>query len=326
LSTPKLALERLNGLIVIDEIQKRPELFPVLRVLVDQARRENRARSFLILGSASRDLIQQSSESLAGRITYLELTPFTLGEAKWPKKLWLRGGFPRSYLAQDSKKSRLWRQDYITTFLERDIPQLGIQIPAPALRRFWMMVAHYNGQLLNYSELGRSLGISDMTVRKYLDILQGTFMIRQLQPWTENIAKRQVKAPKLYFRDSGIFHSLLGIRNLRELHTHPKLGASWEAFALETVLRTQGIPAEQAYFWGIHSQSELDLFIPPGAASGPERVGYEFKFSDQLNITQSMRIAKRELKLDRLILVTPGHHRHSLDEGVEARGIETFRL
>jgi predicted AAA+ superfamily ATPase len=323
LESPAIALEPLRGLIIIDEIQRRPELFPYLRVLAD--RKGDHAR-FLILGSASRDLIRQSSESLAGRISYLELPPFSLGEARQPKRLWLRGGFPRSYLASDRAQSMSWRQAYISTYLERDLPTLGIQIPAPALRRFWMMLAHYNAQLFNSSELGRSLGISDTTTRRYLDILTGTFMVRQLQPWAENISKRQVKTPKIYFRDTGIFHALLGIRSLHDLYHHPKLGASWESFALETVIRHHHAAPEEVYFWATHNEAELDLLIPPGGMRGPKRRGFEFKYTDRPKVTRSMRIAIEDLKLDSLQVVFPGKERFWIEKGIEAVGLENFAL
>ena len=240
LATPKLALQDLAGLVVIDEIQLRPELFPVLRVLADRA--PNPAQ-FLILGSASRDLIRQGSETLAGRISFVEITPFGLSETgpEAVDTLWLRGGFPPSFLATDDEASWQWREAYLRTFLERDIPALGIRIPALTLRRFWTMLAHYHGQQFNASELGKSLATTDTTVSRYLDILTGTFMVRRLNPWFENIKKRQIKTPKIYFRDSGILHRLLGLVSRGQLVTHPKLGASWEGFALEEVIRSCGV-------------------------------------------------------------------------------------
>ena len=235
LEQPMLALEELSGLIIIDEIQRQPDLFTILRVLVDKA---SIKRKFLILGSASRELIQQSSETLAGRIGYLELTPFTYPETGDLKRLWLRGGFPRSYLARSNNNSLAWRNAYISTFLERDIPNLGLNIPAMTLRRFWMMLSHYHGNVFNASEIGKSIGAAHTTVRRYLDILVGTFMIRQLPAWTVNVNKRQIKAPKIYFRDSGILHNLIGVTNQESLRNHVKLGASWEGFALEEVIRS----------------------------------------------------------------------------------------
>lgn len=318
LESPKLALENLTGLVIIDEVQRRPDLFTVLRVLVD--RPGNRTR-FLILGGASREWIRQGAESLAGRIGFLELPPFSFQEVEDWRRLWLRGGFPRSFLARSDQTSATWLKAYVSTFLERDIPALGIQIPPPALRRFWMMLAHHHGQVFNSSELGRSLGISDTTARRYLDLLTGTFMVRQLLPWTENLGKRLVKAPKIYFRDSGIFHILLGLQKGREIETHPKLGASWEGFALESVLRTQDIPPEEAYFWATHNQAELDLLV----FKGGKRFGFEFKYSDAPRTTKSMASAMADLGLERLYVVFPGNQRFPLGEKVEAVGLEAVK-
>ncbi|MDR3669861.1 MAG: ATP-binding protein [Holophaga sp.] len=318
LENPKLALEHLSGLVIIDEVQRRPDLFPVLRVLVD--RPGNRTR-FLILGSASRDLIRQGAESLAGRIGFLELPPFSLQEVESWRRLWLRGGFPRAYLARTDQASATWLKAYVSTFLERDIPALGIQIPAQALRRFWMMLAHYHGQLFNSSELGRSLGISDTTVRRYLDLLTGTFMVRQLLPWTENLGKRLVKTPKIYFRDSGVFHSLLGLELGRDIETHPKLGASWEGFALESALRVLDVPSEEAYFWATHNQAELDLLV----FRGGKRFGFEFKYTDAPRTTKSMASAMENLGLERLYVVFPGDQRFPLSERVEALGLTALK-
>src|SRR5579872_1066588 len=299
LENPMLTLEGVTKtLIIIDEIQLRPDLFPVLRVLADQHEKE---RKFLILGSASRDLIRQSSETLAGRIGYIELPPFSLIETKNEKTLWLRGGFPTSYLAEKDEMSFAWRQAYIKTFLERDIPQLGFQIPSEHIRRFWLMLSHYHGQILNSSELARSLQISDHTVRRYIDILVGTFMVRQLHPWFENISKRQVKSPKIYLRDSGILHALLGIRDFNALHTYPKIGAFWEGFALEEIIK-QYHASEESYFWATQSGAELDLLI----VKEGKKMGFEFKYVDAPKITSSMRIASETLKLDHLYLVYPG--------------------
>ena len=242
LRNPRFALEMLKGLVVIDEIQLRPDLFPLLRVLVDRPESELR---FLILGSASRDLIRQGAETLAGRIGFVEVSPFGTPETSELERLWIRGGFPRSYLAETDADSGRWRANYIRTFLERDIPALGIQIPAASLRRFWMMLAHCHGQIFNASEIGRSLGVADTTVKRYLDVLCGTFMIRRLTPWFENIGKRQVKTPKIHFRDSGILHQLLGIPDMAALMVHPKLGASWEGFALEQIIRLSGAAEEE---------------------------------------------------------------------------------
>jgi predicted AAA+ superfamily ATPase len=317
LETPKLALDNLSGLVIIDEIQFSPNLFMYLRVLVD---RPNNSARFLILGSASRDLIRQSSESLAGRIGYIELMPFSLFEVDDINHLWLRGGFPKSYLAVSEPASNKWRKDYVNTFLERDIPRLGINIPAAALRRCWAMLAHYHGNIFNASEIGNSLDISSPTVRRYLDILSGVFMVRQLQPWFINIKKRQVKAPKIYFRDSGLLHTLLGISNFEELQRHPKLGASWEGFALEEIVRTIHASSEECYFWATHGGAELDLLI----LKDGKKMGFEFKYTDAPKVTTSMRIAMQELELTELTVITPGQARFMISENIEAVGIERF--
>lgn len=310
LDNPQIALENLKGLVVIDEIQRQPQLFPLLRYLVD-SRPEQK---YLILGSASRDLIRQSSESLAGRIGYYHLAGFRFHDIGSDKisRMWIRGSMPDAYLAAGDARSYLWRENYIATFLERDIPQLGINIPARTLRRFWAMLAHYHGQVLNLSELGRSFGISDMTVRKYIDILEGTFMVRCLQPWQENLKKRQVKSPKLYLRDSGLFHWLMNIENMKQLTVHPKLGASWEGFALECVCRSIGIGSENFYFWKIHSGSELDLFWMHGG----RRWGVEFKYADAPKKTQSMSIVIDDLALDHLWVIYPGKQCYRLSENI----------
>ncbi len=310
LEQPQLALEELTGLIVIDEIQRMPDLFPLLRHLVDQ----QVSRKFVILGSASRDLIRQSSESLAGRIAYCPLGGFRLSDVdpKYLKTLWWRGGLPRSFLAASDQDSLLWRNQYVAAFLERDIPQLGIAIPARTLRRFWTMLSHYHGQILNYSELGRSFGVSDMTVRKYCDILEGTFMVRILQPWSVNIGKRLVKRPKLYLRDSGLFHALLSIETPEQLHASPKLGASWEGFALECVCRALDKEDGDLYFWHTHAGAELDLFWQAGGKSW----GVEFKYEDAPRLTRSMKAALEDLSLERLWVVYPGKTAYRLAEKV----------
>lgn len=315
LATPRLALEPLRGLVVIDEIQYRPDLFPILRVLAD--RDPNPAR-FLILGSASRDLIRQGSESLAGRIAFVEVTPFSIAETDVAARdtLWLRGGYPLSFLAESDDASWRWREAYIKTFLERDIPALGLQIPAAALRRFWMMLAHYHAQQMNASEIGKSLGVADTTVRRYLDILEGTFMVRRLNPWFENIKKRQIKTPKIYFRDSGLFHRLIGIAGMDQLVTHPKLGQSWEGFAMEQVIRISGAAEEETYFWGVHNQAELDLLL----FKKGRRLGFEIKYTDTPRITTSQRNAIEQLGLDVLTIVCPGDHKHNLSETVRVLG------
>lgn len=310
LAEPQLALESLSGLIVIDEIQRQPDLFPLLRYLVDTKKNQK----YLILGSASRDLIRQSSESLAGRITYHELGGFRLndvGTEHW-RKLWLRGGLPLSFIAKTEKRSQLWREEYISTFLERDIPQLGITIPAATLRRFWMMLCHYHGQILNQSELARSFGISDMTVRHYLEILEGTFMIRLLHPWHINIGKRLVKRPKLYLRNSGILHSLLSIGSEKDLAAHNKLGASWEGFALETVTRSIGKRNEDLAFWATHSGAEVDLFWQDHGKNW----AIEIKYRDAPRITPSMSNAVKDLELSHLWILYPGDRAYPLGNRV----------
>jgi len=315
LENPKLALTDLNGLIIIDEIQRRPDLFPMLRVLVDKFKKR-----FLILGSASRDLINQSSETLAGRISYIELTPFSYTETNEMNNLWIRGGFPLSYLAKDINKSLLWRKAYTSTFLERDIPGLGINIPAETMRRFWMMLAHIHGNIFNASELGRSLGYSDTTIKRYLDILVGTFMVRKLSPWHENINKRQVKSPKIFIRDSGIFHSLIGITDFDSLITHPKLGASWEGIALEEVIRYNKADAEDCYFWATHNNAELDLLI----VQNGKKQGFEFKYTDAPKITKSMEIALQDLELDHLTIIIPGRYKFPLSREIQVMGLEAY--
>ncbi len=310
LDNPILALENLKGLIVVDEIQRRPELFPVLKVLIDK----KLPQQYLILGSASRDLTAQSSESLAGRLTYLELIPFSLVEVGSDSEElhWIRGGFPRSFLSKSDEQSLDWRESYIRTFLERDIPMLGIRVPPLQLRRFWMMIAHYHGQILNFSDLGRSLNINDTTARSYLDILTGTFMIRELAPWFENIGKRQVKRPKIYFRDSGIYHSLIGVRDRAELDVNPKLGASWEGYALEETIRAMGARPEECFFWGIHGQRELDLLI----VKDGKKIGFEFTFSDAPTLSASMRRSQEYLCLSELNVIYPGTVEYQLTQNI----------
>jgi predicted AAA+ superfamily ATPase len=315
LRNPRLALEGLRGLVVIDEIQLRPELFPVLRVLLD---REGADTKYLILGSASRDLIRQGSETLAGRIGFVEVPPFSLEETADWERLWMRGGLPISFLAENGEDSWRWRGNYIRTFLERDIPALGIQIPAASLRRFWAMLAHYHGQTFNASEMGRSLGVADTTMKRYLDILAGTFMVRRLTPWFANIGKRQVKAPKIYFRDSGILHHLLGIPDMAAMVVHPKLGASWEGFALEQTIRLSGAGDEDIHFWGVHNQGELNLLI----ARGGKLHGFEVKYTDHPSVTASQKLAVDCLGLDRLDIVCPGNSAYPLAEKIHVTGLD----
>lgn len=316
LANPVLSLKPLKGIIVIDEIQRNPELFSVLRYLADQKPSD---KKFLILGSASLDLVKRSSESLAGRIAYMELTPFTIQEVNDLDRLWLRGGFPRSYLAPSEESSLDWREFYIRTFLEQDIPSLGITIPSTALRRFWTMLAHYHGSIFNASEIGRSFGASDVTMRKYLDILTATFMIRQLQPWFANISKRQVKAPKIFFRDSGIFHSLIHVNSASSLRMHPKLGASWEGFALEEVIRLYGARPQECYFWSTYSGAEIDLIIEYKG----KLLGFEFKYSEAPTVTKSMKIVMNDLKLDHLYVIYPGKITFELEEKITAKGLSS---
>lgn len=314
LQNPELVLSGLTGLVVIDEIQAMPELFNVLRVLVD--RPQNQAR-YLILGSASPDLIKNTSQTLAGRVEFVELAPFNLtevGPMSW-QKLWVRGGFPRSFLAESDDDSAAWREGFIRTFLERDIPQLGIRIPTPAMRRFWTMLAHYHGQTWNASELAAAMGLSDKTVRSYLDVLTGAFMVRQLQPWYANIGKRQVRAPKVYLRDSGLLHTLLDLHDWYSLLAHPRVGASWEGFVIEQVL--QSVRPSEAYFWATHSGAELDLlFFRRG-----KRYGVEAKFSEAPSVTRSMHIACADLGLDHLWVVHPGPHTYPITEKITACAI-----
>jgi predicted AAA+ superfamily ATPase len=321
LQNPQLVLGGLTGLIVLDEIQAMPELFQVLRILVDHP--ENKAR-FLILGSASPEIIRSVSETLAGRLEFIELHGFDVSETganAW-ESLWLRGGFPRSYLADSENDSLAWREGFIRTFLERDIPQLGINIPAAAMRRFWAMLAHYHGQTWNAAEVGRSMGLSNKTVLSYLDILTGTFMIRQLQPWFENLGKRQVKSPKIYFRDTGLLHSLLDIPDQHSLLGHPRVGASWEGFALEQAL--QILHPNQPYFWGTHAGAELDLVFQFQG----KRFGMEIKFNEAPSLTSSMRIAKADLTLDHLWIIYPGSETYPVEKDITAlplKNLETLR-
>ena len=318
LQNPELVLGALEGLVVLDEIQALPELFQVLRVLVD--RPENKAH-FLILGSAAPTIIKATSETLAGRVEFIELAGFDLtetGDDTW-KTLWLRGGFPRSYLAQSDDDSQAWREGFMRTFLERDIPQLGINIPAVAMRRFWTMLAHCHGQTWNASQLARSMGLSDKTVRSYLDILSGTYMVRQLQPWLENLAKRQVRSPKIFLRDTGLLHSLLDIPTQHSLLGHPKVGASWEGFVVEQVLQT--IRPSQAYFWATHSGAEIDLVFPFRG----KKFGVEVKFSEAPKITKSMRIALSDLGLEHLWVIYPGQHAYPVDEKISVWPLKEIR-
>jgi uncharacterized protein len=314
LQNPEMVLGALQGLVILDEIQVMPEMFSVLRVLAD--RPDNPAR-FLVLGSASQDIVRNVSQSMAGRVEFIQLAGFDVGEVgfdAWPER-WVRGGFPRSFLAHSEEDSLAWREGFVRTFLERDIPQLGITIPAAAMRRFWTMLAHYHGQTWNGSELARSMGLSDKTVRSYLDILTGTYMVRQLQPWHENLGKRQVKSPKIYFRDSGILHSLLVIPDLNSLQAHPRVGASWEGFVIEQVLDT--LQPSDAYFWATHQGAEIDLlFVRAG-----KRFGVECKFSEAPRVTRSMRTAMEDLSLEHLWIVCPCASSFPVDERISVLSI-----
>lgn len=306
--SPLQLLGGLEGLIVIDEIQRLPELFPQLRVLADDA---GSKRKFLILGSASPDLVKSSSESLAGRIGFVYLTGFRLNEIGTEnlQNLWLRGGFPRSYLAQNDEQSFIWRNDFIQTFLERDISLYGFNIPPVTLRRFWQMLAHFHGQIWNGAEFARAMGVSEPTVKRYLDILTGTYMIRQLQPWYENLGKRQIKAPKIYIRDSGILHALLMLQD-KAILKHVKVGASWEGFVIEQIL--QSVDSRDSYFWRTHNGLELDLFILNNA----QRIGFEVKYAEVTKITKSMYKVIEDLRLDHLYVINSGIRNLQIDEKI----------
>ena len=311
LDEPMTALRPLEGLVVIDEVQRRPDLFPILRVLAD--RRPSPAH-FLILGSASGDLLRQTSESLAGRSERITIGGFSLGEveASGLQDLWRRGGFPLSYLAATETDSLSWRSEFIQALLERDLPQWGVRVPATALRRFWTILAHYHGQTWNAADPARTLGVSESTVRRYLDLLTDAFMVRQLQPWHANLRKRQVKAPKVYVRDSGLLHQLLGIDTAKALMSHPKLGASWEGFAIEQALVAE--PHDEAFFWATHQGAEIDLLLRRGG----RLLGVECKRTDAPRVTPSIKIALADLELDRVAVVYPGERRYPLADRVEA--------
>jgi len=309
LQSAELVLGSLKGLVVLDEIQRQPELFTLLRPLADRPKSKTK---FLLLGSASPDVVKGVSESLAGRAGFVDLGGFELGDvgADEQERLWLRGGLPRSFLARNESASLAWRQDFIRTFLERDMPQLGIRIPSATLLRFWTMVAHYHGQIWNGAELSRALALSEKTVRTYLDLLTGAFVLRQLPPWFENLGKRQYKAPKVYVRDSGLLHALLSIEDRLGLAGHPKHGASWEGFALEQVLSVAD--SRQAFFWGTHSGAELDLMLMVGG----KRYGVEFKCADAPVMTKSLHIALEDLQLERAWIVYPGTENYAVHEKV----------
>ena len=317
LEEPMTALRPLEGLVVVDEVQRRPDLFPVLRVLADRRPVPTR---FLILGSASGDLLRQTSESLAGRMERLLIGGFTLGElgAQAEARLWLRGGFPLSYLAEQEADSLAWRRSFISTLLERDFPQWGIRVPAVALHRFWTMLAHYHGQTWNAAEPARALGVSESTARRYLDLLTDALMIRQLQPWHANLSKRQVKSPKVYVRDSGLLHALLGVTTEKALLSHPKVGASWEGFVIEQVLMAEAY--DEAFFWATHQGAEIDLIL----RRGERLLGIECKRADAPRLTPSIRIALADLGLERVAVVYPGPKRYPLADKVEAVPLHTL--
>lgn len=316
LSDPVFALESLRGLVVLDEIQRRPELFPILRVLAD--RRPVRAR-FLVLGSASPEMLQQTSETLAGRISYYELPGLLLPEVQMKNqaKLWLRGGFPSSYTASTHSISDRWRRDFIKTFLERDLLQLGIRTPSSVLGRFWSMLAHYHGQTWNASEFARSFGVTNKTVSHYLDVLTAAFVVSPLQPWYENVKKRQVKAPKVYFTDTGLLHTLLRLTTTSELESHPKVGASWEGFVIHQIIQHMGVTSNERFFWATHSGAELDLLL----VRGEKRLGFEVKRTSSPSITASMRSALSDLKLQRLLVIHAGTDTFDMAKKIRAIAI-----
>lgn len=313
LADPMVALRPLRGLVVLDEVQRRPELFPALRVLADRPRTPAR---FLVLGSASPELLQQSSESLAGRVAFHELGGFSLDEVGVSRadQLWLRGGFPRAFLARSNADSLEWRLDFIRTFLERDVPQLGVSIPATTLRRFWSMLAHYHGQVWNASEFARSFGVSDMTVRRYLDLLAATFVVRVLPPWYENIGKRQVKSPKVLLADSGLLHALLNLGSREDLERHPKVGASFEGFAINAVVGRLQARWNECHFWATHAGAELDLLV----VRGRTRLGFEIKRTVAPAVSPSMRTALADLRLSRLDVIHAGDETFPLAPKIRA--------
>lgn len=317
LAEPGTALRPLKGLVVIDEIQRRPDVFPLLRVLAD--RRPLPAR-FLLLGSASPDLVRHSSETLAGRLETVALGGLRLADvgARSTSRHWLRGGFPPSFIGRSEHDSFVWRRQFLQTFLERDVPQLGSAVPAVTLHRFWTMLAHYHGQVWNGAELARALAVGESTVRRYLDLLTGVFMIRQLPPWFENLGKRQVRAPKVYVRDSGLLHALIGVSGRRDLEQHPKVGASWEGYAVEEILKAR--QPDEAYFWATHNGAELDLLL----FERGRRIGVECKRADAPRLTPSMRSALHDLSLDALYVVYPGERRYAIADEVTVVPLEEF--
>lgn len=312
LAEPEHALAPLRGLVIVDEVQRRPELFPSVRVLADRPRRPAR---FLMLGSASPQLLKQSSETLAGRIAFYELPGLSLEEVGSAnlRRLWLRGGFPRSYVPRSTPDSARWRRDFIRTFLERDLLQLDVRAPSTALRRLWSMLAHVHAQTLNWSELGRSMGVSDTTVRSYVDTLEGALVVSTLKPWHENISKRQVKAPKVFVRDSGLLHTLLDIDRPEDLDGHPRVGASFEGFGIQQVVHRLGARPEQCFYWATHAGAELDLLV----VAGKRRMGYEFKLGAP-GTTASIRVALQDLRLDSLDVIHSGSDSYPLADRIRA--------
>jgi len=310
---PMLILQDLQGLVVIDEIQRLPDLFPVLRVLADRKRPATR---FLLLGSASPELLRQSSESLAGRIAYYEMQGFSIDEVgvKNLNRLWVRGSFPRAYLASSNKNSSEWRRDFIKTFLERDVRELGFSVSSTTLRRFWSMLTHYHGQTWNYSEFARSFGVSDHAIKNYLDILTSTFVVQVLPAYHENISKRQVKAPKVYLSDSGLLHTLMNLESQRDIEMHPKLGASWEGFGMAVVIRQAQLRRDECFYWATYAGAELDLL----AIRGQQRWGFEFKRTVAPKLTKSMRHAIADLGLSKLCVIHAGDGTYPLDKKVTA--------
>ncbi len=321
LSDPMLALKPLSGLIVMDEVQRRPDLFSIIRVLVDESPRK---RKFLLLGSASPSLIKGSAQSLAGRIAYYRLFPFSVEEVgqKNLERLWLRGGFPRSFLARSEEDSLFWRRNFISTFLERDIPALGISIGAYTIHRFWLMLAHFHAQILNFSELARSFGVSDATVRRYIELLSGTFMVYLLKPWFANISKRQVKSPKIYISDSGILHALLGLESRKDLLSHPKSGGSWEGFIINQVMDVLEVGPDDCYFWRTHSGAELDLLVERKG----QRFGFEIKLTSSPKVLPSMKIALEDLRLSHLFVIHAGDRSFPLDKKITALSCRDLSL
>ena len=311
LADPGLELRPLRGLVVLDEIQRLPEVFPLLRALVDRPRTPAR---FLVLGSASPELLRQTSETLAGRVAFHELDGFDLREVSDLDRLWLHGAFPRSCLARSAAASRRWRDDFVRTFLERDLVALGSSVPSTTLRRFWTMLAHWHGQIWNGSEFARAFGVAHTTVRRYLDLLTSVFVVQQLQPWHENVAKRQVRAPKVYVADSGILHALLGLNTREALVSHPKVGASWEGFAVRQIIQLLEARSDRCFHWSTHSGAELDLLV----VAGRRRYGFEVKRTEAPRLTASMRSAVETLDLQRLDVVHAGQRLYKLAPRVRA--------